>query len=775
METFFAALEAGADAVYVGAHAFNARLRARNFTPEELASMAAYAHARGRRLYVTLNTLVKEQELPELVRTLDVLRRVGPDALIIQDFGVYRLARRLAPELPLHASTQMTIHNLDGALQAQRMGFERVILARELTLDEIRAIRASSTIELETFVHGALCFSISGQCLFSSYVHGKSANRGRCMQPCRRAFEFHDASGHVQSATAFSTRDLSAAPFLSQLIAAGIRSFKIEGRLKPAQTIAQIVGAYRVLIDAYPNLTHEAVSEARTRLDRAVGRDTCSGYYLSPTPADLIDPEALSHSGRRLGIAQRGEGRHFSLMPEAAVKTGDRLRVQISEHEPPRAFMVRRLFADGRECKRCRPRQRIELDAGFEVPVGALVFKVADADALEKGAERGYERFLADLPQGRKTFPCTVRESGPTAISLEICVGKERLALTHGLTWNGEMTRSQFAARLSAASEADGLALDVPAVEVDEPLALSEVDVDALRGKALARVARLLDRQREAALAGLTAPLVSAPSPDFPRHLIRVRTVEDAGVAAEEMRGMDGVCLIVPLHEARRPEFREQLKRTDVHIRWAVALPEFSFDVSRREHLKQGFLEVLELGVRNIAVSNPAHLHLLHTTGRKGIATFALPSFGCMNRAFAEELLEQGVHRVTFALEGDIVTLRALTEHFPPARLAVQLYGHIPLFQTRSATDIPLGETLKLLDPARRVRVEQNGDVTSVVSHRAVSWAKYRAVFEELSIATFLYDCRFTADLRRTLRRLFSTEAQDTSRESDFNFETGLE
>jgi len=169
MEAFLAALDAGADAVYVGAHQFNARLRAQNFTRDDLARMVALAHDLGRKLYITLNTLVRDDELGDVAALLDDLRRIGPDALILQDLGVLRLARTLCPEIPLHASTQMTIHNADGALAAQKMGFERVVLARELTVDEIRAVRNACPVALEVFIHGALCYSVSGQCLFSSH------------------------------------------------------------------------------------------------------------------------------------------------------------------------------------------------------------------------------------------------------------------------------------------------------------------------------------------------------------------------------------------------------------------------------------------------------------------------------------------------------------------------------------------------------------------------------------------------------------------------------
>ena len=224
LEAFFAALDSGADAVYLGLKDFSARAKAKNFTLSELEKMLAYARSQQRRVYVTLNTLVKERELPQLVETLAALEAMAVDAVILQDLAVWRLARRHFPSLELHASTQLTIHNVAGARQLEQMGFARVVLARELSLEEITAIHRQTSIGLEHFVHGAHCFSLSGQCSFSSWLGGMSGNRGRCAQPCRRRYRHSGGDGYH-----FSPNDLSAIELLPELAAAGISSLKIEG------------------------------------------------------------------------------------------------------------------------------------------------------------------------------------------------------------------------------------------------------------------------------------------------------------------------------------------------------------------------------------------------------------------------------------------------------------------------------------------------------------------------------------------------------------------
>ena len=240
IESFFAALENGADAVYVGYRHFNARALAGNFTLEEIARLNQYAHRQGVKLYVALNAAVREEEIKEIVTTLSGLSQVEPDGLIIQDGSIARLCQLYFPNLNLHASTLMTIHSTAGVEQLQSMGFQRVVLARELTLKEIAHIAANTTLELEVFVHGALCYSYSGLCLTSSFYGGRSSVRGRCVQPCRRLYRSGRHQGYF-----FSPNDLSAIDLIPRLRRLRLAAFKIEGRMKPASYVAAVVRAYR--------------------------------------------------------------------------------------------------------------------------------------------------------------------------------------------------------------------------------------------------------------------------------------------------------------------------------------------------------------------------------------------------------------------------------------------------------------------------------------------------------------------------------------------------
>ena len=234
-ESFKGAIHAGADAVYIGGRKYGARAYADNFTEEEVCLAIRYAHLFGRKLYLTVNTLVKEDELKELPAYLRPFYEEGLDGVIVQDLGVFSLLRECFPGLPLHGSTQMTVTGPGGAAFLQSLGASRVVPARELSLKELEEIRATG-IEVEAFVHGSMCYCYSGQCLFSSMLGGRSGNRGRCAQPCRLPYEIVGQKGRgIQYP--LSLKDLCTLSFLPELIQAGIDSFKIEGRNRNMQPV----------------------------------------------------------------------------------------------------------------------------------------------------------------------------------------------------------------------------------------------------------------------------------------------------------------------------------------------------------------------------------------------------------------------------------------------------------------------------------------------------------------------------------------------------------
>ena len=237
-ESVFAAVRSGADAVYLAGEAFNARRNAANFTYEQLKESVAYCHARGVKVYHALNTLVKDSEITALKAEIERILTLGEDALILQDLGVAEIVKSMAPDMPIHASTQLTAHSLAGVRELEARGFKRVVLAREMSKEEIAYIRRNTDVELEVFVHGALCMCVSGQCLMSAFFGARSGNRGLCAQPCRLPFQAQGGTGHD-----LSLKDNSLLHFLPEMEALGVNSFKIEGRMKRPEYVAASVSA----------------------------------------------------------------------------------------------------------------------------------------------------------------------------------------------------------------------------------------------------------------------------------------------------------------------------------------------------------------------------------------------------------------------------------------------------------------------------------------------------------------------------------------------------
>lgn len=307
MDCMRAAVQNGADAVYFGS-GFSARAFASNFDGDDLKCAIEYAKLRGVQTHLTLNTLIKNDEFENAFSVAQMAYNYGIDAIIVQDLGLANLLINSFPNIAIHASTQLTAHNLDGVLSLQDMGFRRVVLSRELTLEEIEYITKNSNVEIETFIHGALCISYSGQCLFSSMVGGRSGNRGKCAQPCRLPFSLIDEkSSKLDSGYLLSTRDLCGLDFIPNLINAGVTSLKIEGRMKSPEYVATVTKIYRKYIDlAYSNEPYVVEDSDRKLLALAFNRGGFSNGHLSKDyNKNLVFKEKQNNCGLFLGTIEK--------------------------------------------------------------------------------------------------------------------------------------------------------------------------------------------------------------------------------------------------------------------------------------------------------------------------------------------------------------------------------------------------------------------------------------------------------------------------------------
>lgn len=323
-----AAVQNGADAIYIGASSFSARAGATNFNKEQLKEAVDYAHIRNVKIHLALNTLIKNNELDSALNLATYAYEIGVDAIIIQDLGLAKILIKSFPKMPIHASTQMTIHNLEGVQQAEKLGFSRVILSRELSLDEINYICRNSNIEIESFVHGALCISYSGQCLFSSMIGGRSANRGKCAQACRLPYELlEDNKTTIDRGFLLSPRDLCGLDYLKELISSGLSSLKIEGRLKSPEYVATVTKIYRKYIDLYyKDGNFKIDDEDRIALLQVFNRGGFSSGHLTDSPNhDLIFKERPSNIGVYIGNVSNFNANkgHIKINLASPVEIGD--------------------------------------------------------------------------------------------------------------------------------------------------------------------------------------------------------------------------------------------------------------------------------------------------------------------------------------------------------------------------------------------------------------------------------------------------------------------
>ena len=420
---------AGADAVYLGYAAFSARAGAGNFDRQELEEAIRYAHLRHMRVYVTVNTLVKDGELEAVTEVLQLLRDLHADAVLVQDLGVLKIIREQFPELAVHASTQMAIHNRTGVSWCKKQGMTRAVLARECSLDEIRRC-AEAGIETEVFGHGAQCVAVSGLCLFSSMVGERSGNRGRCAQPCRMEYCYRGQWGAW-----LSPRDVCLRDELPKLQAAGVASVKLEGRLKRPEYVSVVTESYRKGLDSLERGAFERADEAEKEgLLQIFNRGGfMKGYALGCEDAGVIFPGAVNHQGIRIGKVESADGKLAKVRLEKDLRNGDGLVLRGGKDEAGLVYAGPDRAAGGTATVRIRPDAKVK--PGYDV------YRLTDAEqnaaaAAKKGRTVPADLCLRAMPGEALTLTATDGESTVTLTGETVSAAKTRAATAEELIRN---------------------------------------------------------------------------------------------------------------------------------------------------------------------------------------------------------------------------------------------------------------------------------------------------------------------------------------------------
>lgn len=713
-ETALAAFAAGADAVYLGLDAFSARADAVNFTDAQLRDLLAAAHREGsgRKVYVTFNTLLDDAQLPEAARKLALLDELRPDGLIVQDLGVARLVRRHFPHLELHASTQLVAHNLEGVLALRELGFTRVVLARELSIEDIRSITRRCGCEIEVFVHGALCYSLSGLCLFSALEKNRSGNRGRCAYCCRLAYT--DAAG--TRSLPFSMRDLRLDDHLEQLRDAGVASLKIEGRMKSPLYVSTVTAHYRELLDGLPPATTRA--DLETVFSRRTTALYADGYpksnLLPESSATALDPTSLGHLGTPVGTVKRltkdREGRTWLRFHTArALERHDGLQFA-SEGGKPVGFGISDL------------RVALSRSIVFSVPAGSDVEVLVPETIAPHALVPGATVYCSASNEVKRRFPIpsfrpssvtpgtpvnltvTLAPTGITAaavsadgLSADATLSLDAPTASHHPERTEEAVRKAFARLGGTAWALGSLTLDdpdrlfVPASALNDLRRLLVEHLDAARDAARART--LSDVEADIAAA---RPASTEDAP-VPTRVLKLRLDQPLP---------DDVCsydeLVVAIgHAAGRDVERTLTHRAETlraraeatgdpapHIRLALPVftPERAFNA-----LRSTVKHMVKAGITSWEAADLAGLRLLAQQGLADLtADWSLYAF---NRPALAQFAELGLVRCVASPENAAENLHLLateTSSAPPhAEFLIRQNTPLFLSLTRPATPDP--------------------------------------------------------------------------------------
>ena len=543
----FAAFAYGADAVYCGMRRFSARAVADNFDRDELSELVDFAHRneRPRRVYVTVNTVVLERELADLLDTLGTLASLGVDAVIVQDLGTARLARAHFPGLELHASTQMAIHNGAGARQLLPLGFRRVIPARELGLDEVQDICAIPGLDVEVFVHGALCYAYSGLCLLSSHLRGSSGNRGECAYLCRNGLFREGANGHC---AAMSMRDLALPDHLDALRRAGVASLKIEGRKKSPLYVSVVTDYYRRLLDG--TLAPGDRSELEFRLKTVFSRPWTPLFLDQQKQEGLTDTATVGHRGAPIGRVDdvvRGQpDRLRFVLAEHGIERHDGIQLDVVERERPFGFSAEQLWVNGRTAFAARVGETVEValpERHPALPRGTPVYC-----ASSQAVKRDYRWTRPRPGQYRVRVPIAVEVGfAATELVARIAAGSfsSRTALPLAEPLSPARTPESVAGAVQKAFEKLGdTEFSLASLELANPAGLFAPAslLNELRRQAVQDLAMALADGRERRLAGLSAH-ASFPAASRDEHWALLTDQPGLLLPFAEWEGVDEVIL----------------------------------------------------------------------------------------------------------------------------------------------------------------------------------------------------------------------------------------
>lgn len=671
-----AAVQNGADSVYFGSSFFNARASATNFDLNSIEKSIDYAKLRNVKTHLTLNTLIKENEFEQAAEVANQIYAYGIDAIIVQDLGLARFLIKTFPDLPIHASTQMTIHNLAGALKMQELGFKRVVLAREVPIAEIKRICENTKIEVEAFLHGALCISYSGQCLFSSMVGGRSGNRGKCAQACRLPYELLKDSVPIEKGYLLSPKDVSSLPILPELMDAGIDCFKIEGRMKTPEYVATVTRIYRNYIDSVlEGKTYQVSEKDSTQLMQVFNRGGFStGHLLSKPNNNLIYKEKSNNQGLFLGtvLAYLPSKGHIKLKLETPLAIGDTLSLDSETG----TYTISELML-GKQNLSCASAGQTVVIGRMKgnIQVGGKIYKMSSKELSVQASETFSGKEFKKIPLQAKLF---VKNATP--VSLEITCNVTDSPYT-GLVVN---TSSDLIPELATSSPITQERLKEQISKTgNTPFCFSNIEIDSDENLYLPSIGKLNELRRQALEA-----LQEKAKATYKRESVAVSYPYFLPHSASNPKVN---VLLNQLNETEDYSYLEKVTTVYIPFSYFLSMPEIVHSLCNKysvflylptimqSHLETSFENSIqsilsEFSVKGVVISNLSQLHMVPESLER-VANFTLNIF---NTHTIAELKNLGFTYCTVSPELNKSALETITSSsILPTELLV--YGKLPL------------------------------------------------------------------------------------------------
>ncbi len=696
-EALVAAVQNGADAVYLGGKAFNARRYAGNFDDEQLKQAVHYCHVRGVKVYLTLNTLLNDMELEQLGRYVVQVYHIGIDAVIVQDAGVAKLIREIVPALSLHASTQMTVHNLEAVKLLESLGFDRVVPARELTYKEILYICQNTSMEIEVFVHGALCICYSGQCLMSSMIGGRSGNRGSCAQPCRLPYKVVEVDGdfersytpHLNEGHLLSPKDLSLINHIDQLKKAGVKSLKIEGRMKRPEYVAAVTGVYRKYLDAGGEVTQQDHDKLLQVFNRG---GFTQGYFSGQKGQDMISRFKPNHWGLYIGDVARYDHKKQKVFVKLRrdLSVGDGLEFW-TQAKPCPNMKVNRLMLDDKRIDRAEKGQIVSLDMKEAAGKGDKVYKTYDV-GMDRQLKSTFDE-KAELKKIPIYGHCTIEHHKPMHLSLwdeegafvELIGEKAAQKAVHR-----EMSRDKVSRQLNKLGGTPFVFMDI-GIDMEQGVTLPISEINDIRRKAI----EMLEDKRSKREMGISIDikevhhkiktLLSPKKDPLNNGEVRLYVQVHDYLQAEKLTETKFHRLYMPLQPLVGNDDRGKYKHMIRHfisrgIEVVGALPK----ILRRKDL-QMYASVVErcreLGMNGLMLGNIGAIHWLKKYKHWALfGDFGLNIFNSLSVCAHSQL---GLQGITLSPELTLKQIGSLqTDHKIETELIA--YGRLPLMQTEN-------------------------------------------------------------------------------------------